>query len=330
MFKTTIVGNLPKITDRSDRPNLRVAKNRFDGGKIGAEELERIIRETVGGAIADQTEAGLDRVTAGRIRWDDPVTPFAMVHAGFEPGGLIRFFDNNVYYRRPTIAGPIQFAQSAVAGDFTLARSLTDRPLLASVCGPFSLARFCIDRHYTDSSRLYTDCAQLVRAELESLARAGADWVQLDEPYLGFCPEEIGAASDAIAEAVRGLKINVLVYVYFSPISRVVDHLWKLPVRMIGADCVSVPENYEALLRGPAGMAKAFGIVDARNTRLETAEYLLGRMDTIAKSMPDNGPECWLTPSASLEFLPYRSSIAKMKLLAATVREFCASEVINQ
>ncbi len=327
MFKTAIWGNLPKIADRPGRPNLRAARNRFDKGKIDATELEDIVRQTTTAVIRDQLDAGIDRIGDGRIRWDDPVTPFAKAHDGFESGGLIRFFDNNVYYRRPVISGPIQFVESAVKDDYAFARSVTDRPLLASVCGPFSMAQLCADQYYNDTTRLYTDCARLVRAEIEALADAGADWVQLDEPCLGFSPNEIDAACAAITEAVRGLKINVLVYVYFSPISAIADHLWKLPVQMIGADCISVPANFSALLNGPSDMAKAFGLVDARNTRLEKTDELLVQMERIVHHSSEQAADCWLTPSASLEFLPYQASIAKMKLMTTAVREFCGAAV---
>jgi 5-methyltetrahydropteroyltriglutamate--homocysteine methyltransferase len=327
MFKTAILGNLPKISDRPGRPNLRTARNRFDSGTMDAGELEDVIRQIIASVIGDQIGAGIDRAGDGRIRWDDPVTPFAMAHDGFEPGGLIRFFDNNVYYRRPVISGPIRFVQSAVAGDYKFARSVTDRPLLASVCGPFSMAHLCVDRHYHDASHLYADCARLVHAEIEALAHAGADWVQLDEPYLGFCPEEIDAACAAITEAVRGVKTNILVYVYFSPISEVIERLWKLPVQMIGADCISVPANFNALLSGPPEKPRAFGLIDARNTRLEDIDVLLLQLERIAHRRSGEETECWLTPSASLEFLPYQASIAKMKLMGATVREFSGTTI---
>jgi methionine synthase II (cobalamin-independent) len=189
------------------------------------------------------------------------------------------------------------------------------------------MAHLCLDRHYNDRTRLYTDCARLVHAEIESLAHAGADWIALDEPYLGFCPEEIEAACAAITEAVRGVNVKILVYVYFSPVSAVIEHLWTLPVEMIGADCVSVPANFEALLGGPPHRAKAFGLVDSRNTRLEKTDQLLAQLERIARRGADR--DCWLTPSASLEFLPYPASVAKMKLLASAVREFCGTAVAS-
>ncbi len=327
MFKTAIWGNLPKIGDGPGRPNLRAARNRFDKDKIGKDELEEVIRATTVAVMRDQSDAGIDRIGDGRIRWDDPVTPFAMAHGGFEPGGLIRFFDNNVYYRRPVISGPIRFVESAVRADFEFARSVTDRPLLASVCGPFSLAKLSVNQHYANVGELYRDCANLVRGEIVALANAGAEWIQLDEPCLGFYPDEIDAACGAIADAVRNVTANVLVYSYFSPIASIADHLWKLPVQMVGADCVSVPSNFDVLLGGPSDMATAFGLIDARNTRLEQPKDLFAKLEQIAQRRGEGGPECWLVPSASLEFLPFTAYHAKMKLMASVVREFCASPV---
>jgi methionine synthase II (cobalamin-independent) len=67
--------------------------------------------------------------------------------------------------------------------------------------------------------------------------------------------------------------------------------------------------------------------VDARNTRLETVRQLTGDMKTIVKRGGETWPDCWLTPSAALEFLPHRSAIAKMQRLTAAVAQFTNSSV---
>lgn len=322
MFERTVVGSQPKISEIAGRANLRSARNRFDSGKIDAPALEESVQATIRDTVADQIDCGMVRVTDGRIRWDDPVAPLAGTHDGFAAGGLIRFFDNNVYYRRPSVVGPVRYVRSAVVDDFRLLRAMTDRPILASVCGPFSLARFCVDANYKDPQTLYHECARLVRAELEALAHAGAEWVQLDEPWVGFCPDEIGPATEAIATAVRGLKVKILVFVYFAPIAGIVRQLWELPVDMIGADCVTEPKNMKALLDGPPTKGRAFGLVDARNTRLETVEHLASDLNRIVKCGGEGWPDCWVTPSAALEFLPHRNAIAKMRLLTTAVAQF--------
>ncbi len=327
MFETTLVGGQPKIFDDPSRPNLRLARNHLDKGKITVSELEQVTHGTIKAVVDDQFACGIDRVTDGRIRWDDPVTPFAAAHDGFDIGGLIRFFDNNVYYRRPNVSGPVRFVHSAVVDDFRFMRELTDRPLLASVCGPFSLAKFCVDQNYSGSRMLYEDCARLVRGEIEALANAGADWVQLDEPYLALCPEEFTLAIETIRATVPHNRIRTLLYTYFGSLGPIADRIWDLPVDALGADCATAPGNFEILLRGPKTSGRVFGLLDARSTRLEPVENLTNKLDRIARSDASQWPITWIAPSAALEFLPYKSAIAKMRRLTESVRAFQGATV---
>jgi len=323
LFETMLVGNQPKIFDDPSRAlNLRMARNRLDKGAITAEAFETELRNTIKGTIDDQIAAGMDRVTDGRIRWDDPVTPFAAAHDGFTIGGLIRYFDNNVYYRRPIIDGPIRFVRSAVLDDYRFASGLTDKPVMPSVCGPFSLAKFCVDQSYSGSRALFEDSARLVGGELEALAQAGAEWVQIDEPFLTQSPDEIALAVDTISAAVRRTGIKTLVYTYFGSLGPIADRVWDLPCDAIGADCVTAPGNLEILLRGPKAVGRSFGLFDARSTRMENPRTITQQLEKIAKSGAVDWPKCWITPSAGLEFLPYKNSVAKMRRLGEAVREF--------
>lgn len=331
LFAPLLVGNQPKIFDDRSRAgaefNLRLARNRLDKGAITPAEFEQVVQRTIKGAIDDQIACGFERVTDGRIRWDDPVTPFAAAHDGFAIGGLIRFFDNNVYYRRPTISGPVRFVRSAVVDDFRLLRQLTDRPVMPSVCGPYSLARFCIDENYGGRKALYDDCARLVRGELEALAAAGADWVQLDEPYLAANPDDIGVAIDTINAAISRSGIKTLIFTYFGSLGPLGDRLWDISCDAFGADCVTPPENFSILLRGPRTLGRAFGLVDARSTRMDSPGWLQERMATLADAGAVHWPVCWITPSAALEFLPYKNAIAKMRLIGEAVGRFAPTRI---
>lgn len=323
LFETMLVGNQPKIFDDPSRGlNLRLARNRLDKGAISADVFESELRGTIKGTMDDQIAAGLDRLTDGRIRWDDPVTPFAAAHDGFTIGGLIRYFDNNVYYRRPIIDGPIRFVRSAIIDDYRLATSLTDMPVMPSVCGPYSLAKFCVDQSYNGSRALFEDSARLIRGEMEALAEAGAEWVQIDEPFLSQSPDEAALAVDTISAAIRRCGIKTLVYTYFGSLATVDDRIWDLPCDALGADCATAPGNLDLLLRGPKATGRAFGLFDARSTRMETPQAIAQQLDKIAKAGAADWPKCWITPSTGLEFLPYKNAVAKMNRLSAAVREF--------
>ena len=122
MLKTTVVGNYPKITEDKTQVNLRLTLNKFDQKKITLVELEKAYQETINRVIAEQEEAGLDIITDGQIRWDDLVTPFAKNIDGFKIGGLLRFFDNNVYYRRPVVKSKLSFKNYSVVEEFKFAQ----------------------------------------------------------------------------------------------------------------------------------------------------------------------------------------------------------------
>jgi 5-methyltetrahydropteroyltriglutamate--homocysteine methyltransferase len=320
VFEAILIGNQPKIFDGAHPVNLRAVRNQFDKERATAAEVEAAVRDTIRFTVSDQTDAGIDRITDGRIRWDDPATPLAAAHDGFAIGGLIRYFDNNVYYRRPVITGPIKFVRSAAAEDFRFLKSCTDRPLMASVCGPFSLAQFCQNEHYQDHGSLLADCAQLVRRELSALADAGAEWVQLDEPFLGFAPERIKEAVAAIRDAVDGVRVKTLVYSYFCSLRTVIDPLWALPVTAIGADCATHPENFALLCGGPSNKGRCFGLLDARTTRLEPAGRIGLQLERLIDQGAGQWPVCFVSPSAALEFLPYENAVRKLKRLTEAVR----------
>ena len=104
MMITTAVGNYPKVGDeKRDGARLIRAISQWQKQELSDGGLEQAFQEVTRAAIKDQEAAGLDVVTDGQIRWEDLVTPLAKKIDGFEINGLERYFDNNVYYRRPIL-----------------------------------------------------------------------------------------------------------------------------------------------------------------------------------------------------------------------------------
>ena len=120
-MKTTVVGNYPKIISDKNAPNLRNSLNAWEQKKISSEQLEDIYQKTIQRVLKEQSQAGIDIVTDGQIRWDDLVTPLARNISGFEMGGLIRFFNNNVYYRRPVVKSKLSFKAYSTLEQFKFA-----------------------------------------------------------------------------------------------------------------------------------------------------------------------------------------------------------------
>jgi len=316
-FITTINGNYPKISDRRDAANLRAVLNRFDAGKIDPAQVEQAYRETIALVIAEQEAAGLDWVTDGQIRWDDPVTPFAKNCGGFEIGGLIRFFDNNVYYRRPVVKARPTWERPTAAPEFRYALSCARKPVKAAIVGPYTFARLSLDEYFGDLRRCALALADILNHELAMLEQAGARWVQVDEPSLVCFPQDMHIARKAWERMREGRTIRTILYTCFGDICPIAAELYAFPAEVIGADVVSKPDNFTALLRAPQDKGLMFGLLDARNTKLESIDELAPKLEQLAETRTQ---DCWITTSCGLEFLPCRNALAKMQRLVEAVR----------
>lgn len=318
MLKTTGIGNYPKLPSIKGPVNIRKTLHRFDKKEITRSELDEAFDAVTVRVLAEQVEAGIDLPTNGQIRWDDIVTPLARGLDGFEIGGLLRWFDNNVYYRKPQIVGAVKRRGPITVREFQFAQEKAGRPVKAVLPAPYSFAHLSDNLHYDNQSDLMADLSAALRSETEALIAAGATHIQFDDPCLPYSPSDAPAAVAALNEVIDGLKAEFWTCYYFSNIGALVESLGQLQVRVVAADCVSHPENVESLLALGKKFNCCFGIVDARNIKMERVEQLQKLLGRIAARMPS----AYVSPSCGLEFLPHQDAVAKLKLLASTVTDF--------
>jgi len=321
MLKTTVVGNYPKITQDKSAPNLRSTLNRFDQGKISPDQLEKVYQETTRRVIKEQEGAGVDLITDGQIRWDDLVTPFARNISGFEIGGLIRFFDNNVYYRRPVVKSRLAFKSYSTVDQFRFLKQNSTKKVKAVIVGPFTLAKLSKDEHYNDIDELTLDLAEILKKEAKGLEEVGAEFIQIDEPFLCFSPEKIALVDQAIKIITHGLKAKTFLCLYFGRIKGLISGLFDFHVDGIGIDVVSKPENLDLILDSSLNDKDlVLGCVDARNTRLEKEEELLKLFGKITQRV--SAEKLYISPSCGLEFLPHETAWMKLGRMVQSVEKF--------
>jgi 5-methyltetrahydropteroyltriglutamate--homocysteine methyltransferase len=320
MLKTTVVGNYPKITEDKTQPNLRRARNRFDQKKITAEELERAYQDTIKRVIGEQEEAGVDLITDGQIRWDDLVTPFAKNIRGMEIGGLLRFFDNNVYYRRPIVKSRISFGNHSVVEEFRFAKTNCKREVKAVIPGALTFAELSLDEYYHDEERLVLDLGEILHEEAERLSEEGAKIIQIDEPSLCSHPDKLELVHESLKVITEGIDAKFALYIYFGSIKKLVPGLFDLPVDIIGVDVVSKRENLDLLLESNGKKQIGLGCVDARNTMMEKQSDLLALFEKVAKKIPQD--KIWVNPSCGLEFLPHAEAQKKLKNMVEAAKRF--------
>jgi 5-methyltetrahydropteroyltriglutamate--homocysteine methyltransferase len=320
VLKTTVVGNYPKITEDKTQVNLRRALNRFNQKKITEEELEQAYQDTIKRVIREQEEAGVDLITDGQIRWDDLVTPFAKNIDGMEIGGLLRFFDNNVYYRRPIIKSKLSFGEYSVVEEFSFAKANSQKEIKPVIPGAFTFAQLSLDEFYHDQEKLVADIAQILHKEVEKLSQEGAKIIQIDEPSLCFHPEGIGLVKESLGIITEGIKAKFALYLYFGSIKKLVPDLFELPVDILGVDVVSKKESLDLLLDYNGKRGIGLGCVDARNTMMEKQSDLIALFKRVTKKF--SADRIFVNPSCGLEFIPHAEAQKKLKNIVETVRSF--------
>lgn len=310
-MKTTVIGAFPKISD--EHQELRRALHRHDRGELDGDGLSGVLDDSTRWAMGELEWAGVDVVNDGQIRWDDLLAPFARAWDGCDRGPLERFYDNNTYFRQPVITGPITTEGTTLVRDFEFARGIARGQLKAAVCGPLTFATLAEDRYYRSLEDRTLAVADAIASEIRGLGAAGADLVDIEEPALVAHPEHFALARAAV-ERLAAAGVPLALQAYFFPVDPLLDALAAFPVAQVGIDVRSretgVLEKLNALRQ-----TVVLGVVDARNTRVETEGELVGLIEAALRQIPAD--YLWLAPTTGLEYLPHDVAVQKLKALVA-------------
>ena len=315
----TVVGSYPKIPNKPRPARLRNAINKLDRGQITPQELAQVADEVTIEVLQEQADAGLDLVTDGQIRWDDEQTYLAGALEGVSISGLIRWFDTNMYYRQPAIETAIAWRKPIPVRDYSFAVEHSAKPVKAVLTGPYTLARLSVDRHYNSVDALAFAFAEALNQEAKALQDAGASLIQINEPAILQFKDDYAAFAAACSRVTDGLTAETALYLYFGDAEGIYPQILDLPFDLIGLDFVMGPQNEALLKRSPFTKKLGLGIIDARNTRLESPDDIAKKIRTLGDGIdPDR---IHVSPSAGLEFLPREVAQEKLRQLAQGVRQ---------
>jgi 5-methyltetrahydropteroyltriglutamate--homocysteine methyltransferase len=320
MVQAVLMNAYPRIPKQTGECNLRNALNRFDKGKIGAEELGNIFQDTIKRVIDYQKEADLDIVTDGLIRWDDPLVNFSNGVENLERGGLRRYFDTNTYYRRSIVQGELRLQKSSLVDEYKFAKAYSDRPVKVIMPGPYTFTEMLEDKFYLQTDSLIESLNEILKEELSLLKDAGCQIVQFEEPMLLGNPNHADYAAEWFNKLVRDSGMEIWLSFYFSGVAKIVDKLKGFNADVIAADVASDPRDFDALLSLSAEKTICYGILDARNIMLEKTSKILEQMNVIANSRGSDS--FYISTSASMEFLPPQEAYDKLQLLGRLKKSF--------
>ncbi len=318
---TTVVGNFPKVAEPGYGTQVIGALNRWQKQELSDAGLEEVFQGVTRTVIKEHEDAGIDLVTDGQIRWEDLVTPLARKLDGFTINGLERFFDNNVYYRKPILQSKPVRKQPVFLQEYLFAKRCTSRPIKVVLPGPYTFVSLSEDRYYRNQAKFLRRMAEILNEEARALAQAGASLIQFDEPALGFGKPPLKEIRGALQVAVAGLPTKTALYTYFGSVTaETLRMLQRVPVDLIGVDVVSDPKVLGAVRRLKWTKELAVGCLDARNTKLESVTELHALFDVLRRLVPTD--RFTVNPNCGLEFLPHRQAVEKIRRLAEAVRTY--------
>jgi 5-methyltetrahydropteroyltriglutamate--homocysteine methyltransferase len=328
LLPTTVVGSYPQPDWLIDRDKL----THLPPVRIRAQELWRVPEPWLEAAqddatrlaIHDMERAGIDIITDGEIRRESYSNRFATALSGVDldsPATVQGRTSGTVVV--PRIVGPIRRLHSVEVRDVEFLRANTDRTIKITLPGPFTMSRQAKNEYYKDEEELVMDYAAAVNAEIRDLKAAGADVIQLDEPWLQARAEEARRlalpAIDAALEGIPGPTALHLCFGY-AYVARdkpngyaFLSELTGTVVNQISIEAAQ-PNLDLGNLDGLGDKTVIFGVISMADPQPETPEVVAARIRAALAHLP---PERLIpAPDCGMKYIPRDLAFAKLNALA--------------
>jgi 5-methyltetrahydropteroyltriglutamate--homocysteine methyltransferase len=345
-IRLSSTGSYPRVSDNPESQLLERTAVSFDRGERTSADLLDAQNTVTRRAISDQVKAGLEIITDGQIRWNDPISHLAAKLDNVSLQDSLPFFGTQKYFRQPICCGKPVRRGALIVDEYSFARNalghlatppgkagkLAIKPVLT---GPYTLAKLSVsEAHAGNGARDRAGLeervlayAEILALEIDALAQSGAHLVQIDEPAILAHPEDwaiFEAAMTRLAEScdtVRkaGRKLDLALYSYFGDASPLYRNLIALPVEILGLDFVSSPALLETIVSVGAPKSLALGLVDGRNSKMENVTDVAKRAGRLLPKIA--GGQVFLGTSCGLEYLTADIAFAKLAFLTTVLAE---------
>jgi 5-methyltetrahydropteroyltriglutamate--homocysteine methyltransferase len=325
LLPTTVVGSysVPEWLER--------LKTEYYQRRISVQHLTEIHEVAIKAAVKDQELAGIDIVSDGELRRDNDVDYFLARIPGVHIPQRAKtdYFD---YYdaevTRPLPEEPDKSPGLGLAADFRFTRQITSRPVKFSFTGPFSLSRRIRNAAYSQPGDLVRALARRLNTEARELAAAGADFLQIDEPFLAGYPEHVELAIEAVNIVLEGVPATWALHVCYG--NRYARPSWEghydflfpavktarvdqivLEFARKGLDDLRLIRQYEW------DRWLGLGVIDVKSPEVEPAELVASRVRRALEYVPAD--RLMINPDCGLRHLTPDIAIAKLHAMVAGV-----------
>ena len=332
LLPVTVVGSYPQPDWLIDRRMLSKGVPRVrmsELWRVAPEFLEQAQDDATLLAIRDMERAGVDIITDGEMRRESYSNHFATTLQGIDtehPGTIVNRAGNETVV--PRIVGRVLRARAVQLRDLKFLRANTDRAVKATLPGPFTMTQQAKNEFYRDAEELAMDFAAAVNEEARELETAGADVIQLDEPWLRNDPENAKRyAVAAINRALEGIRVTKVVHLCFGYAA--VVHTRKptgysfLPQLADSiADQISIeaaqPDLDFGVLAELTRKTIILGVIDLGNPAIESAEEVASRIRTGLDHVP--AARLIPAPDCGMKYLARATAFGKLKALSDGAR----------
>jgi 5-methyltetrahydropteroyltriglutamate--homocysteine methyltransferase len=345
-------GSYPRTGEGTEFETLSRTMEAYERGQRSAADVLDAENDVIRRVIADQVKAGIEILTDGQIRWRDPLSHLASKLANVKIEGSAELPGTNLRFRRPVLTGPPARNASLVLNDYYFARNAlgrlpTPRKLAGKLkvkpvlTGPYTLAKISLFDGSADGAGRRPHAAhaaaesaaplssyearaeayaEALAAEIEELAKASAELIQIDEPLAieeqdwPVFEKSVGRLVEARNTAVKaGYGCDLLLHVYFQDCAALYEKLVALPVDILGLDFTCSPALVSRIACLGSPKPLALGLVDGRSAELEDPASIARQIERILPKI--EGGRAYFTPSCGLEHLPQECAYAKLELL---------------
>jgi 5-methyltetrahydropteroyltriglutamate--homocysteine methyltransferase len=328
LFPTTVVGSYPQPDWLVNREMLSkvVPRTRLkEIWRIPEEYLEDAQDDATLLAIRDMERAGIDIITDGEIRRESYSNRFATALEGIDIDNPGEVKARSGVTRVPRVVGKIRRTRAVEVRDMQFLRANTERTAKITLPGPFTMSQQAKNEYYNDNDEMVMDYAVAVNEELRDLVAAGADVVQLDDPWLRNDPEAAKRiAVPALNRALEGIKVPTVVHLCFGYAAVVPGETKPSGYSFLpqladsNAETISIeaaqPKLDLGVLSDLAGKNIMLGVLDLGDFNVETPETIVSRLRAGLKYV---APERLVpAPDCGMKYLPREVAFGKLKAMA--------------
>jgi 5-methyltetrahydropteroyltriglutamate--homocysteine methyltransferase len=274
------------------------ARGEVARGEMDRSELHKLEEQATREWIEFQNSIDTDLVVDGEQYRGDMVAFFAEELPGLEIGGLVRSYGNR-YYRKPIATGPVGRDKPLTVDWWNFAQSLTDKPVKGMLTGPYTICDWSFNEHYATRRDFVLDLAKVIRDEALDLEKAGARYIQIDEPAASTRMDELDLVIEAMAIVTEPLSAHTITHICYGDFHKAYPKMLEIPVDQIDLEFANSEYSLlDEFSENPFTSYVGLGISDVHTHAIEPVEELAEGIRRSLKHIPPEkmfvDPDCGL------------------------------------